>query len=106
MESTGVKGKPDAPHTQWCVVYDRRTGAVVHIHQYVAASRADACTCEQLAEQAMEQATRRHGRECLEVAYPSEDIALDFNARYRVDPGSGEVRSEKLRRSAPGRTSS
>lgn len=104
MESTEFQGKGEAPQTQWCLVYDRRTGAVVHIHQYIAASRDEAGSPNQLASQAIEQASKRQGREFLEVAYPADDAPLDFNARYRVDPASARVSSETLWRSQPKRT--
>ena len=101
MESTEMKRTPDAPHTQWCLVYDATTGAVVHIHQYVAASRADACSLEELGRQATEQAGKQHEMRSLKVGYPSGDIPLLYNVRYRVEPATGSVRFEKLHRTKP-----
>jgi hypothetical protein len=99
MRATESVGQHDSPHTQWCVVYDRRTGAVVHIHQNIAVSSNDACSASELESAAIEQADRRLDREFLSTARPADDTPLDFNARYRVDLESGSVRREPLSRS-------
>jgi hypothetical protein len=103
MESTGFGEDREEPRTQWCLVYDRRTGAVVHIHQFIAAAPDGVVSPERLASQAIEQASKRQGQEFLEVAYP-DDVSLDINARYRVDPASGRVTSETVLRSQPRQT--
>ncbi len=99
MGSTQVAGTSDTPYKQWCVVYDRRTGAVVHIHQFIALSSDEARSEDELASQAIEQATRRFGKDFLEVAHPEDATPLDSNTRYSVDLESGAVRYEKLLRS-------
>lgn len=102
MESTEAGRPTDAsPHTQWCVVFDSTTGAVVHIHQFIALSRADACSPDELSKQAIEQARYRQGGRALKVGHPSDDTPLDYNGRYRVDPATGRVLVEKLRRVKP-----
>lgn len=103
MQVTETAGDADAGHVQWCVVYDSRSGAVIHVHQHIALSRKEACATEALASEAIEQAAKRHGSEFLCVAEPADDVPLDYNARYRVDLGSGHVLWEIQRRMMPKR---
>jgi hypothetical protein len=112
MVSTQIAGTGDTPHQQWCVVYDRCTGAVVHIHQYIALSGdQEALSADELASQAIEralqateEANRRFDKDDLDAAHPADDTPLDFNNRYSVDPESGSVRYEQRSRARPERT--
>jgi hypothetical protein len=115
MGSTQIAGTGDTAHEQWCVVYDRRTGAVEHIHQYIALSGSDQALSEdelasqaieqaEQASQAFEQANKRFDKDFLDVAHPADDTPLDFTNRYSVDLESGSVRYEKLSRAKPERT--
>ena len=106
MGSTQIAGTGDTPHEQWCVVYDRRTGAVVHIHQYIALSGSDqALSADDLASQAIEQAAERvFDKDFFDVAHPAHDTPLGFNNHYSVDLESGSVRYEKLSSARPERT--
>jgi hypothetical protein len=103
MQSTEIAPKGDAPYTQWCVVYDRRTGAVVHIHQHIAVSSKDALSAGQLTSQAMEQASKERGNEFFDVAHPADDTPLEVNTRYRVELESGRIRCDKQWRFKPQR---
>ena len=105
MESTQIAGTGDTvtPHEQWCVLYDRRTGAVVHLHQYIALSGSDqALSQEELATQAVEQAlqategTRLFEKYYVNVAHPADDMPLDYSKRYSVDLESGRIRYEAV----------
>lgn len=114
MGSTQIAGTGDTPHEQWCVVYDRRTGDVVHIHQYVALSGIDYALSEddlasqaiEQASQAIEQATKHFDKYYLNVAHPADDTPLESTNRYSVNLESGSVRYEKLSlsRARPERT--
>jgi hypothetical protein len=105
MGSIQIAGTGITPYKQWCVVYDRRTGAVVHIHQYIALSGSDeARSADELGSQAMEQATERLDSEFLDVAHPADDTPLESNTRYSVDLESVSVRYEKESRTKPERT--
>jgi hypothetical protein len=111
MGSTQIAGIDYTPHEQWCVVYDRRTGAVVHIHQYIALSGdQEALSADELASQAIEQALqvteeadRRFEKDYVDVAHPADDTPLDFNNRYSVDLESRSVRYEQRSRAKPDR---
>src|SRR4051794_6331137 len=110
MGSTQIAGTGDTvtPHEQWCVIYDRRTGDVVHLHQYIALSGSDHALsadelalqafdkAEQASQQTIEQATVRVDKDVMDVAHPAAYTPLDFSKRYRVDLESGEVRSEAV----------
>src|SRR4051794_32447281 len=77
-----------SPTSQWCVVFDTRTGFAVHIHQFIPSSSSDMLSREELAEQALNEVFLSEifkvtgnllsgvvpSREYLAVAYPSEDI--------------------------------
>ena len=110
MGSTQIAGTGDTgtPHEQWCVIYDRRTGDVVHLHQYIALSGSDhALSADELASQAfekaelasqqvIEQATARVDKDVMDVAHPAEDTPLDYTYRYSVDLESGRIRYEAV----------
>jgi hypothetical protein len=105
MGSTQIAdtGDTTTPHEQWCLVYDRRTGDLVHVHQYIALSGSDhALSEDELAPQAVEQAlkasegaNRHFEKDQLDVAYPADDTPLDFSYRHSVDRESGAIRYEK-----------
>ena len=101
----GIDEKDSAPYRQWCVVYDYRTGAVIHTHEYIALSQKEACPLDELAEQAIEQAVCAIEQapidlgldeEFLKVGYPSEDTPLEPDIRYYVDLKSGNVLWKKV----------
>jgi len=75
------------PASQWCAVFDTRTGTVVHIHQVIASNSADLFSREELGKQALTQVPRDEqfrlaegllprevpDPEYLEVAWPGDD---------------------------------
>lgn len=81
---------------EWCVVYDVRTGKVVHIHQVVFAEAREPRSSEELEQEALEMAAGRHPRENLRVAHPSGDIQLAPDLDYRVDTQSGRLRAQSV----------
>ena len=97
----GVQASEGEPLTQWCLVYDRNTGAVVHIHQHISFGRSRAPEAD-LAEAALEHAVQTleearadYERDSLRVAHPPEEISLSPELIYRVDVDSGRVRAER-----------
>ncbi len=87
-------------YRKWCVVYDYRTGAVMHIHQNIAPSKEEICPPNKLAEDAIKQATNAMERvpidlacdkEFLKVGHPSEDTPLEPDIYYYVDLESNKV---------------
>ena len=79
-----------AIETQACVVYDKRTGAVVHTHTFVPAEPGAEREPGALVEAALEAVADYADREYLEakVVPPSAFVP---GASYRVDPETGAV---------------
>jgi len=74
------------PESKICVVYDARSGAIIHLHQIIALPGADSATDEELKAEALEFAAQGTDRsranvETLVVARGS----VDREAAYKVD---------------------
>jgi hypothetical protein len=93
-----------SPTTQWCVVFDTRTGNVVHVHQFIALRSADALSREELAELALGQVSSGDlepaealpsrdapDRGYLDVAWPAADVRLGSGERLHVDLETRQV---------------
>jgi hypothetical protein len=80
--------------SQWCVVYERDTGAIVHIHQFVPTSAQDRWSTDELERVAREAAVRFHPGIALNILHPAEGTKLNPRLRYRVDPKSQSLLTE------------
>ena len=89
MESN--EGEIKFEHQQWCVFYDRGSGRVVHVHEYLARSRDNAVTAGELIEQARRTVGDRLDHERVRVFHPPEGMRLDANAIYAVDVKEGKL---------------
>ncbi len=97
--------------TQTSVVYDQRTGEIVHIHQFVPAYPDDVCPTDEMAEMALEMAEtalkltvshsdgaqrRSEPRIGLGVAHFGRDLILNPECSYRIDVEDGRLIEEAL----------
>ena len=97
--------------TQTSVVYDQRTGEIVHIHQFVPAGPDDVCPTDEMAETALEMAEtaltlavshsdgtlrRNEPRIGLGVAHFGRDLILNPEYDYRIDVENGRLIEETL----------
>ncbi|MFE6834127.1 hypothetical protein ACFVFI_04690 [Streptomyces sp. NPDC057705] len=80
--------------TQACVVYDTRTGTVVHTHTFVPAEPGGRMAPDALVDAALEAAAGRADREYL-AAKEVPPEAFEPGSDYRMDPETGAVRSER-----------
>ena len=71
--------------SQFCLVYDKESGKVVHIHELVLAEPSSACSRETLAAQALQLAPTKYERNRLAVFHPEEGQALSRQFKYRID---------------------
>ena len=76
----------DAPiSSQFCLVYDKETGTVVHIHEFVSADPQGAASREMLETQALQLAPTKFERHRLAVFHPEKGQAFGRQFRYRID---------------------
>lgn len=93
MMSTNYDMPGPATETQACVVYDTRTGAVVHTHTFVPGEPGGRMDTSTLADAALEAVAGRTDREYLAVKeVPPE--AFEPGSAYRVEPETGTIRPE------------
>ncbi len=71
--------------SQFCLVYDKETGKVVHIHEFVSAGPAAAASNEMLETQALQLAPTKFERHRLAVFHPEKGQAFGRQFRYRID---------------------
>jgi hypothetical protein len=83
-----------AIETQACVVYDKRTGAVVHTHTFVPAEPGSREEPSALVKAALEAVGDHADREHL-VAKMVPPSAFTPGASYRVDPESEAIELEE-----------
>ena len=96
---------------QTSVVYDQRTGEIVHIHQFVPAYPDDDCPTDEMAKTALEMAEtalklavstsdgaqrRSEPRIGLGVAHFGRDLMINPESSYRIDVESGRLIEEAL----------
>ena len=99
MDEIEAAGEVDASVTQWCAVYDNRTGAVVHLHEHIALAAAGRRSEKDLAHDAMVEVSPQHDH--LDVAHPKRGVALERGVRYRVGIDDRQVRAERRERPKP-----
>lgn len=72
--------------TRTCFVYDKRTGKVVHIHQFIATDPNAACSTEEIEKTALKLAPTQCDRAHLSVLHSDEsEQQLSPEFRYRVN---------------------
>ncbi|WP_199254147.1 hypothetical protein [Mycolicibacterium mengxianglii] len=86
--------------TQTTFVYHRETGEVIHIHRYVPATADGRCSDEEMAETALALAPTWADRGSLGTLHQG---AFELSAQdgYRVDLGTGQLQTERLRPTTP-----
>jgi hypothetical protein len=90
IEST----EADEPNiSQWCLVYDTRTGKVVHAHQFFALSKSALMSQERLEHAALAEIAPHLRKETSSFAvfHPTSDEPFEPMQRYRVDVKSGAL---------------
>jgi len=105
---------PSIPQaSEWCVVFDARTGDVVHIHQVIALGGSALPPRAEIAEQALSHVPPSEmfgpaeglargeipSRASLEVAFPAENIRPEdvgpwSSQRLRVDLDTRQIRTQ------------
>jgi hypothetical protein len=96
---------------QTSVVYDQRTGEIVHIHHFVPTDPDDVCPTDEMAETALEMAEtalklaashsdgaqrRSESRIGLGVAHFGRDLILNPEYNYRIDVENRRLIEETL----------
>ena len=81
MDREPLEAKP----TKTWFVYDKRTGKVVHIHQFVPAQPGGTCSDREMEETALNLAPAAWNRSQLSILQHDKELALHPEHRYRVD---------------------
>ena len=99
-----VKNMPyEEKPTNTCFVYDKRTGKVVHIHQFIAADPDGKCSKEEMEKSALSLAPTRCNRAHLGVVHLDEaDQRLNPEFIYRVDLNTQKLIRERAPARQPG----
>jgi hypothetical protein len=95
MEST-FKESNDENLSQWCMIYDKRTGEIIHTHQFLPLSSNDLYSKEDLEKIAIEflSPDSKSNMEFLGVFHPPKDLNLDPNMKYKINVESQSLISE------------
>lgn len=72
-------------NSQFCLVYDKATGEVVHVHEFVSDDPKGSCSRETLEKQALELAPTKYERASLAVFHPDRGQRFSHNDIYRID---------------------
>ncbi|MET9434874.1 hypothetical protein [Streptomyces sp. NPDC006551] len=83
-----------ADETQACVVYDTRTGTVVHTHSFVPAEPGGRMDPDKLIDAALEAVADHADREYL-AAKEVPPEAFEPGSDYRMDPETGAIRPDR-----------
>lgn len=99
-----VKNMPfEEKPTNTCFVYDKRTGNVVHIHQFIADDPNGKCSREEMEKSALTLAPTRCDRAFLAVLHSDEaDQQLSPEFIYRVDCNTQKLIRERAPLRKPG----
>jgi hypothetical protein len=71
--------------TKTWFVYDRRTGKVVHIHQFIPASPGGTCSDREMEETALKLAPAAWDRANLSVLHHDKELDINPKYQYRVN---------------------
>ncbi len=93
----------DSSPTQTCVVYDQRTGRVVHVHDFIPAEPGGSAAPSEMRAAALEATGSVVEQQYLAVAEVPEDL-LDSKGACRVNAETGKVYAESLGPVDPGPT--
>ena len=80
-----------AKATKTWFVYDRRTGKVMHIHQFIPAHPGGTCSDREMEETALKLAPAVADRAYLSVLYHEEELDINPEHQYRVDIEKGTL---------------
>jgi hypothetical protein len=96
MEST-FKDSNDQILFQWCMIYDKRTGEIIHTHQFYPLSYND-YSKDDLEKIAIEflSPENKSNMEFLDVFHPPKDLDLDPRMNYKIDLESQSLISEPI----------
>jgi hypothetical protein len=97
MDREPVEGKP----TKTTFVYDRRTGKVVHVHQFVPYERNGTISDREMEEMALSLAPASLNRERLGVLHQGRDLELSPERIYRVDVKTGKLVAKEVVAKSP-----
>lgn len=100
MVDSEYVGPDPHPVTQWCAIYDTRSGAVVHIHEHIALGEGERRSERQLAADGLAALGPQDDGARHAVAYPRPGVPLERGARYRVRTSDRVIRSESRERPA------
>ena len=97
MESVFQKSN-DRTLFQWCMVYDKRTGEIIHTHQFYPLSNNDLYSKDDLEKIAIEflSPESKSNMEFLGVVHPPKDLVLDPNMIYKINLESQSLISEPI----------
>ncbi len=85
----------DSSPTQTCVVYDQRTGRVVHVHDFVPAEPGGSSAPSEMRAAALDATSSLAEKQYLAIAEVPEDL-LGSEGAYRVNAETGKVYAEPL----------
>jgi hypothetical protein len=95
MKTPPIEATEASTPSQWCAVFDARTGKVVHVHQFVPASARTRCTADDLAKEALRIAAQEHPDADLKPVPASAAKTLDPRVNYRFDTKSRKLIVER-----------
>jgi len=86
MEST-FKESDEQTLSQWCMIYDKRTGEIIHTHQFLPLSSDDYYSKEDLEKKAIEflSPENKKNLEFLNVFHPPKDLHFDPSMNYKIN---------------------
>ena len=84
--------------SQWCLIYERRTGKVVHIHQFLPLTTDDLMSHEALEKAALaELAPDSHpNADSFGVFHPKANAVLEPNVEYVIDLKSHSLSGKRI----------
>jgi len=85
----------EAPTSQFCLVYEKDTGKVVHIHEFIPAEPSSGCSREELEIQALQLAPTKYPRSGLAAFHPTTHQVFKRHFRYQVDTRRNALLVEK-----------
>ena len=97
MEST-FKESDEQILPQLCMIYDKRTGEIIHTHQFSPLSSNDYYSKKDLEKKAMEflSPENKKNLEHLNVFHPPKDLHLDPNMNYKINLESQSLIAEPV----------
>jgi hypothetical protein len=81
--------------SQFCLVYEKQTGKVVHIHEFISVDPAGRCAPDELETQALQLAPAKYARSDLATFHPKPDQIVSRQFKYRVDCDRNKLLIEK-----------